>query len=318
MTKYISLCILFLTTSCLYKERPVPKPISIAQSVQVVMGTDYGKQLYFNVENLEVVRENDRESWDLAFESYPTGKRFRLNGAKAMALAVSNVTAFSEITQATGLNFLPDNSNGDWDSTAAGNWWEHGKVLVINRGVNKLGNSLGFIKLKIVEVLENQFRIQWASLSGNNIQELLIPKDFSKRMIHVSLQNSGSIVDIEPPSNNWHLLFTTYTHLFSDGTPYLVNGVLINTQNTAVAKTDILFENVAFNDAIQLSYLKEEDAIGYDWKKYDYDIGQFVIEPHCYIVRVKQNRFFKLRFLDFYTSSGEKGAPLMEWVELIP
>jgi virulence-associated protein VagC len=318
MTKYLLLSILFVTTSCLYKERPVPKPISTAETVQVVMGSDYGKQLFFDVKKLEVVRENDREAWDLAFENQPSGKRFRLNGSKAMLLAVSNVYDFSEITQATGLSFLPDRSNGDWDSTAAGNWWEHGKVLVINRGVNKIGNSLGFVKLKVVEANEAYYRIQWATLSGNNMQELFVPKDFSKRLTHVSLQNTGSLVDIEPLSEDWHLLFTTYTHLFSDGTPYLVNGVLLNPQNTEVSKTALAFENLNYSDAVQMSFRNEEDAIGYDWKKYDYDAGQFVIVPHCYVLRITQNRYFKLRFLDFYTPTGEKGAPLMEWVELIP
>lgn len=318
MKNYLIIGLVLTLYSCLYKEKPVKKPEVNAQSVQVSMGTDYGKQLFFNVFDLEVISENDREAWDLAFETSSEGKRFRLNGSKLMSLAVSNSSEFSLVTTATGLTFINDNPNGHWDSTASNTWWEQDKVLIVNRGISKTGISLGFIKMKIVEVNENFYRMKWSTLSGNNIQELIIPKNSSKRMVHVSLSGNGSLVDVEPIQISWHLQFTSYTHIFTDGTPYLVTGALINPINTAVANAGKSFDETTYDNVLTANFSSNENAIGYDWKTYDYDQGKFVITPHCYLVRIDNNRFFKLRFLDFYTPLGEKGAPLMQWQELIP
>ena len=54
---------------------------------------------------------------------------------------------------------------------------------------------------------------------------------------------------------------------------------------------------------------------GFDWKKFDG--SNYSITPNLtFIIETSSNRYFKLRFTDFYNSSGVKGYPTFEIQEL--
>ncbi|MBK7944013.1 MAG: hypothetical protein IPJ85_01310 [Flavobacteriales bacterium] len=76
-----------LLPSCMKEELPAPRaPRGDARSTQLCMGAGYANQLWFDLSSGTVVSENVRTTWDLAFESAPTGWRVLLNGSRLMTL----------------------------------------------------------------------------------------------------------------------------------------------------------------------------------------------------------------------------------------
>jgi hypothetical protein len=58
-------------------------------------------------------------------------------------------------------------------------------------------------------------------------------------------------------------------------------------------------------------------VIGYNWKSYDMNAGEYSINTNLnYILNDKDGRYFKLHFIDYYNSSGDKGYPKFEIQEL--
>lgn len=308
----------FLNSSCEKEEIPVLKPQGISANTQVEMGADYANQLFFNIENHQIVLANNRESWDLAFECGNEGKHLLINSAKFSSCAKTNETDLLNVTASEGLVFNYDHQSGFLDSTAVGNWWEDNSVYVLNKGVDLNGNQLGFIKFKMVTVDQNQYEIHWSELNSNNILSTLIPKSSTTNFVYFSFVQNQTL-QIEPDKNSWQLCFTTYTHIFPDHTPYLVCGVLSNRNNVQVSKSTIPFSDFTYSQVSALQFDTKIDNIGYTWKEYDFDQGLYVVNSNLtYIIKNQNNQYFKLRFTDFYTISGVKGAPQFEIEELIP
>ena len=68
---------------------------------------------------------------------------------------------------------------------------------------------------------------------------------------------------------------------------------------------------------VSYEYLKEQDFIGFDWKSYDFDQQLYMVDPQIvYIIKTPIGRYYKLHFIDFYNSMGEKGYPKFEIQEL--
>ncbi len=59
------------------------------------------------------------------------------------------------------------------------------------------------------------------------------------------------------------------------------------------------------------------NILGHNWKTYSFDTGSFIIHSEISsVLRLADGTFYKLRFLDFYTQTGEKGAPMVEYQRL--
>ena len=149
-----------------------------------------------------------------------------------------------------------------------------------------------------------------------------INKDYTTNMIRYSFE-SNMISSLEPNKEDWDLLFTQYTHLFPNNisTPaYLVTGVLLNSSYEAQAAIDTInsFQEISFSNITDYSFSKNQDIIGYNWKEYSFDNQSYTTNSNIhYIIKTHDNRYFKLRFIDFYNSIGEKGHPTFEAKELI-
>lgn len=309
----------FLFLACEKAEIPVQKPIGEAATIQVEMGADYGNQLFFSIETKEVVRINHRETWDLGFENGETGRHIIVNGSKMMSCAATTINDLTQINSASGWEFAYDQPGGNLDSTAFGSWWNDDVVYILDRGVTVNGSSIGKIKLKITNVNTSGYLLEWAPLTSSEIQSSFISKTGSSNFIAFSFDNNGEIRDIEPPTANWQLCFTSYTHVYEDGTPYLVTGVLSNRKGVRVAKTSLAFDAITYSDVATANFEERINVIGYDWKTYDFDLSSYTVDPlKVYLIKTQNDRIFKLRFVDFYTETGVKGAPKFEAVELIP
>jgi len=101
--------------------------------------------------------------------------------------------------------------------------------------------------------------------------------------------------------------------------PYLVMGAVMNFENTTAVKlynTD--FTSFTYSNALSQEFKTNIDAIGYDWKTYNFDNSTYTVDPKTiFVLKTQNGRYFKFHFLDFYDEFGVKGAPKMEAIELV-
>jgi hypothetical protein len=315
----IGLLLILAAAGC--EKAELPKPLSGPSSVntvQVVMGSDYGNQLFFELSSNTLISQNHREAWDLGFECGSTGRHIILNSSKFMAMSITASEDLAAVNGATPVEWLYDSQSGNIDSAAFHNW-ELNKVYIVDKGISVGGQQLGKVKMQLIDCNETSYTIRWgATLAATTFQTVTIPKSDQHNFSFFSFM-SGETVAIEPQKAGWDLCFTSYTFTFADGTPYLVTGVLTNRNGVRVAESQLSFEEVDYAYASTTDYTADIDIIGYDWKVYDFDLSIYTVDfSRVYIVKAVDGLYYKLRFLDFYDSMGAKGAPTFEVQEIQP
>lgn len=315
------LCITLMLMSlsgCIREELPVPAfDRGDAQQYRVNMGADYQHQIWFRLSDGEIVSQNERLAWDLAFDCREDSLWIYLNSALVMQAARTGKKNLDGVSTQIGLKFRPDHSSGILDSNAIGKWWEHGEVIVIDRGYNVQGQQLGFIKMRVIHADSYKYEIEYSRLNGQNYQKVEIARNASLNRVMFDL-DSAKQVNIEPQNSDWDLLFSSYTHQFYDPfLAYLVTGVIIHPEAEVAIERERSFNEISFTDLEKYSFSKAADAIGYEWKEYDFDSGLFKIFPEMiYIIRDKRGFYYKLYFTDFYDEGGQKGHPTFIYQKL--
>lgn len=322
---YIALGALALIfTGCIPDEDPIT-PYDRGDAVQSVveMGSDYRYQSYFDVETNSVVKSNLITDWDLGFRCDAAGNHIVLNDAKIMAAADLGAVDFTAVPTTGGLSWKYDRPSGEWDSTAIGEWWRwegekiisKNHVYVLDRGYGPDGKALGYAKMMILSATDASYTVRTATLNNSNDRTVEIPRDTTRNIVGLSFDGTNPVVDVEPPKEEWDLLFTRYTHVFyaPEFTPYSVTGILLNRYNTvAVADTTNTFGDITAAQAATHEYSRKLDAIGYDWKTYDLTQGFYTVDSPVYILQDSKGFLYKLQLLDFYSQTGEKGYPRIE------
>jgi hypothetical protein len=194
-------------------------------------------------------------------------------------------------------------------------------VYAINTGIDELGNPLGIYQVIFDSLKGNRYYFRYAPLGGGLVRSGVVYKNNAVSHVWFSLAD-GQERPIEPDKDGYDLLFTQYTTLLytdeGDPYPYLVTGVLSNRYGVRVAKDTLgRFTTMTRDIALGLTYNTALDAIGYDWKYYNFDSGAYTIEPAIsYVVLTKSGFYFKLRFIGFYNRNGSKGYPVIEYQRL--
>lgn len=282
----------------------------------IKLENDYRYQVFFDLETNKVVARNLKTEWDLAFDCSLNGNKVILNSAKYMRAANTQSTNFAAINDTTGYEFKIDMPSGNLDSTAIGNWTPN-NVYIIEGGFNELGQHLGFYKFEIIAASTSQFQVHFAKLDGTNDFTMTIPKDNNYNFTFLSF--AGTIKNIEPPKEDWDLMFTQYTHYYYDlGTSYLVTGCVTNRHKVLTANVfNKPFESINFDDINQYVFYNNINRIGFEWKEYNYNTGVYEIFYDLnYIIKSTEEKYFKLHFIDFYDTFGVKGTPVFEFQEL--
>ena len=305
----ISLVVLI---SCDIGEIPLDPITSEREIYTIPMGSNYMTQTYYNLENNQIVSQNNRIDWDIAFESKRDSNYIYLNSSKFVQVWLIREIPFDEPINLEQALWQWDQSCLVNSGTAIDNLSQEDVYYVIDLGLDENLEGSGFIKFKVINSDSNGYTFRYSSIDNSTDTTLSINKNESYNKIHFSFINN-SIMNVEPESTNWNLLFSSYTHIFPENTPYLVTGVLINSQLVSVAcDTTSLFDEISINSAQSFSYSNCEDIIGYNWKTFDFESNSYTInQTKTYIVK-NDNQYYKLRFLDFYNESGEKGYPQFE------
>lgn len=324
-----------MLTSCFKEdERITPYDRSDKLTATIEMTQTYKYQVYYSLEDAQVVGVVNKQSFDLMFDANPDGRHIFLNSANFMMAARTGKTSLSDVTSFAGLEMMFDPSTGNHDSTAIGNWFSmngndtvfSGEVYVINRGYDDLGNTLGYRKIIFDSLKGQTYYFRYANLNGTNEVSAKVTKSPDRNFAYYAFNNEEGQVYPEPPKNQYDLLFTQYTTLLFTNTgepyPYLVTGVLLNRFNTFSAlNQDMDFDSITRENAMEANYINRLDVIGYDWKDVVGDVSSgivfYEIKPeNNYFIRTQEESYFKMRFESFYNQSGEKGYPTIEFQRL--
>lgn len=300
--------------SCHKDEIPIPPhEAGDATEVQVEMGQTYKNQLFFSLGNNQIISSNDKAIWNLAFESSENGWHVLLNSANGMAVHRSDLN-FDEIIDENGLDWHHwDTQTGNLDSTAIGNWQLDNKLYIIDLGHDDQGIPLGFKKLIIQSVDAQSYELRYGDINEVTPHSYTLLKNTNNVLTYFSFE-SGSI-QIAPSNSEWDIVFTQYTHLFTNpDEAYVVTGVLLNRYNTtATIITDKEFNAINYEDVVGLDYTSNLDVIGYSWKVYDFNLSIYAVDPNItYVIKSSEGIYYKLHFIDFYNSQGIKGYPKFE------
>jgi hypothetical protein len=318
------------------KDEPVVlPPAGDLRKSSIVMGTDYSKRVYFSLltENqLSVSTYN----YDLAFENKSDGYRVQLNSAKGMqAWKTNTLPTLDQIKNLNPNLWKVDASDQNLDSTAIGDWRNSSSssntdtiYYVIDRGQGQHTNiNERYIIIRLKEVSNNSYTISYRRFNEDNWYNYTIMKREKYSFSYFSFEENGKTVENAPPDNQWDIVFTRYTHVFEDQEfpfrNYNVVGVLANRQaGILLAKVSdslpnyIPFEDMTANVAIQRQYSAKADLIGYDWKRFDFELGYRIVKNQYYLIKNNEGYIFKLRFFDFYGADGNKGTPQFEFKRL--
>jgi hypothetical protein len=333
----IAMMMSMVFTSCFKEDDKIePHDPGDAKTVAIEMTNTYTYQVYFDLSSESVVSTNEKKAWDLGFECGPGGWHIILNTSNFMLAAKTGLTDFSIPLDTAGLKFKYDESTGNPDSTAIGDWLVFSdqdstiiyteEIYVIDRGYDELGNLRGLRKVVFQRLENDRYTFKFANLDGSNESNFTVAKDPAVNYVYFSFDGGGQQLILEPPTFDWDLVFTQYTTLlFTDAGepyPYLVTGVLINSKTVEVHQDTLMdFQLIDRQIASGLNYSGIQDEIGYDWKDVVGDVStgsvSYVIVPGInYIIRDWQGYYFKLRFVDFYSNQGEKGYPTFEMQRL--
>ncbi|GAB4202204.1 MAG: hypothetical protein Fur0023_07810 [Bacteroidia bacterium] len=288
-----------------------------AQSIQdtVSIGAGYANEKWYSLQNDEQ-GFSPKNNWDIAFETSGMGSGIHINsviGTKLWCYPNGDTSAWNSI-DTTGISSWQPRYNSDtsWSVGAfnvplSSNPYDLGWGIYNNITHEVLGDSIYIIKLSnnaykkiwIKKLAGGTYYFQYADLNGSNLVSTSITKSAynTKTLVYYSLQ-SNNILDREPVSNNWDLVFKQYTAFIPS--PYTVAGVLQNKGVTAVKVHPV---NVStYNQWYNHNFKTAINIIGYDWKAYS---GSWVIEDSLvYFVKSKQGDIWKVVFTGFGGSAN--------------
>jgi hypothetical protein len=332
--------IILLMTSCFKEDEKItphdPGNVS-TDSVRIARNGQYLYQSYYDLSSKSIVSTNLKNTWDLGFECSVRGTKIILNSSNFMLSAETGSTDFNAPIDTVGYKWNFDASSGNQDTTAFGGWVTYaetdsaklytGQVYVIDRGYDAAGALLGQRKVVFQEVTDTSYTFRFAKLDGSDEHIFTLKKDPAVNYLCFSFDNGGQQLSLEPPKQDWDLLFTQYTTLLytdeGDPYPYLLTGVLSNPSGTIVDQDTLYdFAAIDLDIARNLDYSSALDEIGYDWKDVVGDVSSgnvsyIIVEGRNYVIRDVQGFYYKLRFISYYSlDNGDKGVPTFEFQKL--
>ncbi|SFB72987.1 HmuY protein [Zunongwangia mangrovi] len=235
-----------------------------------------------------------------------------------------------------------DDSTGDLDKTAIGDiptTEAEAEVIIVSLGneipkdeaeagsINTTGDHRGFYKIKVF-MNNNDYVLQYAPLSSDTHEEVVITKDEAYDFTAFSLEN-GIEVDVEPAKENWDLNYTSvYSYYGSSrglvaGVTYsdyvvhnTLNGVgvyMVLTEEPGegedaapVATGEPLYDEFTLEDVNENEFEYNDRAlIASGWRS----SSEGALSDRYYIVRDTDGNFYKLQFTALLNEQGERGFP---------
>ena len=320
LLNFLIVSLVMLVTSCFKDDEMVTPHVPGNFITDTIPLTDsYKYQVYYSLHDSNAVSSNLKSVWDLGFECSPSGWVVILNSSNFMKSTFLEGQDFGFPVDTTGAEWLFNPSDGSADSVAIGKWFTiqnndtigTNRLLLIDRGIDELGNPRGFSQLVVDSLILGIYYFRIADMNGANRHSFSITKNREVNHALFSISNPDLVIS-EPSIVSWDLLFTQYTTLLytdlGEPYPYLVTGVILNPSIVEVAVDSLTaFEDMSFEKVQSMTFTKRADRIGYDWKRYDFAAGTYTVNSDLiYIIRDTQGFLYKLRFIGFYKFINNK------------
>ncbi|MDZ4668975.1 MAG: HmuY family protein [bacterium] len=299
-----------------------PRPNALISLLQVGLGENYEDQVYVNFldSNYEKARVKNN-IWDLAFDCKMGSNRVMINGGKGVLLSILGKRDFKSNIKLSDLKWRWDEASGG-DSIVLKNWFNEGlvqtndSVYLIDRGIGSIGGR--FYQFKLNKTFDGHYKIIVADLYGKILKVDEVRRAPAKNQVYYDF-GSVSCLNFEPNNDNWQFCFLKCRWIYYEFNPpllYTVTGVHINPKTVSLAiDSSLNFESIKLGEVFGLTYKEQRDAIGFEWKLYDFNQGRYTTRKYVnYIFRTKGPHpvYYKLRFTDYYNKQGVKGSPRFE------
>ena len=284
-----------------------------AEQDSVSLGAGYANDVYYSFENGEI-HSVERTNWEIGFYTSPWSAGVITNGGKGVELYLypSADTSGWETADTTGLFTWPIlyNSTLDWEEGAFNRhsnghpdygWGVYNAIThdVVGDSLYVIkymvGDSTVFKKFLITKKvsIQNTYYFKFANLDGSDevSHELDCNAYLDKNFVYYSLQTE-EVLDREPNSDTWDIVFTKYMGLLEGGVPYAVTGALNNIDIPANR-----FDEVGpdFEDYALVPMDSTKTPIGHDWKYFDMNSFSYVVEDSiAFFVSNSQKDIYKL------------------------
>lgn len=289
----------------------------------VSIGSGYQHQTYYSLADGEVA-QIDKNSWDLAFDASGMGAGIRLNGAKGLKLFEypnGDINLFGESLDTTGLSTWNEllNSNQSWEETAFNangdpdndfdlGWGQYNSTThaITGQSLYILQKSDSeYLQIVIDNLSGGTFSFRYADLNGDNMTSSTISKnDYNGKNFGYYNLTSHTTLDLDPPSNSWDLLFTSYKTLVGPGMVYGVTGVLSN-KAIEIAKVENVNQVDTYANWGGKSFSEATNTIGYDWKSLNHETFEFeTADSLVYFIKSAQGDIWKVYFTGFGGSAN--------------
>lgn len=296
-------------------------------------------QSYYSFANGEVANISNLD-WDIAFY---TGEQratpIRINSQKIIKLYETGVTAedWDDLVDDSNkdnwtalINSSTDLLNGAFNNATKDpndrfdmawgsyNFISHGVYGSKTFVIEVPGQDLKKIRIDAMTAsaeyektfTPDAFTFTLANLDGTNEEEVIMPlADYSGKEFGYYSVETNSVLDREPLSSSWDVVFTKYwENVGSEERPWYmaVTGVLSSpsVQVSEIHKKDASLDDISLEDLKDFPYASESNVIGYDWKTRGGD-GYTVSDTTFFIVKTASNDAYKFSIADFITDNGQ-------------
>lgn len=294
-----------LAASC--EKDPVEKEPEL-RNESISMEAGYASEVFFSLEN-GVVKTSPRADWDIAFSTNPMSSTILLNeglGEELYTWPGGDKDNWDAVDTAGIAGWKAMfNSDTSWyygafDRHDLGHP-DYGWGVYNMQNHDVMGDSIfilrladGSVKKLFIEkraAMSNSFSIRYGDLGSEGVSKDIPCSDYTTRNFIYFSFASGEVVDVEPESDQWELLFTRY---HDESIPYIVTGVLTNMEVEVAEVRDI---DPGLADPSTAEFSEHISVIGSDWKSFN--MGTFsydITEDLCYFVRRSGGDTYKIVF----------------------
>jgi hypothetical protein len=286
---------------------------------------DYQQQVFYSLRENSVRASMHRDEWDLAISCRPGQPNLFVNSVKSMSVAATNDFVAKKNYEPDDYQFQFERSDRFFRKAIMGSDFvgnkPKGQVYLIDLGRRLNNTSRGY---KVFQVLDywdgGKYRFYIADIDGANADTLQFDTDPKYAHLYLSFDELIELKALEPPLEEWDLVFTRYMERLFDGQDtldYSVVGVLINPWMGEAARwvdSSKTFDQIGTEDLLLHDFSRRQDLIGHDWKSFDIEAGVFSILPYHYFAYRSREELYKLQFTGFYGEKGQKGVIGFEYL----
>jgi len=288
----------------------------------VSMEAFYANDVFYNFKNGSVGTASN-SNWEIAFYTNVMSAGIITNGARGVDLytyPIGDTAAWNSI-DTTGLSTWPKlyNDENTWEEGAFNRnsfgLFDYGWGVYNMASHNVIGDSIFIIKygdntykkIWIIKKISQQniYQFKFANLDNSEevVKEIDVKPYNTKNFIYYSLSDDA-LIDREPSSDSWDILFTKYMGLQPNGVYYPVTGVLNNLDVFANEYDEVAPD---YSDWSVMPFDTTISTMGWDWKHFDMDLMEYVLtDSLAYFVKNLDQEVYKLVFTGFVGSSNGK------------